>query len=110
MDSLTNQMEALKTPLVIFIILALLAVVVYMYMNRNTEGAEVPNVTVPKPVDQEIAKEGTVGAEQGATTPITSVNQEDTAASLVDSGTVLKVSTIRMDQKLRPGDNRITSM
>lgn len=97
MDSLVDQMEAFKRPLVIFIILALLAVIVYLYMNRHREGAEVPNVTVPKP--EEIAEEGTAGAEQGLTTPITPVDQEDTTASFVDSGTVLKVNQTRQTER-----------
>ena len=75
MDSLSYQMEALKTPLVLFIVVALLGAVAYLYMNRKREGAAAP--FLPEPVKKEITQ-GSQGSDQGANMIAQTTIQTDT--------------------------------
>lgn len=87
MDSLVDQMEAFKTPLVIFIILALLAVIVYLYVNRRAENISIEYAsTMSQPIEPVSVREktslknlvhGTVGADRGSDSTATFTGQED---------------------------------
>ena len=60
MDSLSYQMEALKTPLVLFIVVALLGAVAYLYMNRKREGA---NMIAQTTIQTDTNKVSVAGSE-----------------------------------------------
>ncbi len=96
MDSLGYQMEALKTPLVLFIVVALGAAVAYLYMNRKKEGAAVPIAV------KEVAN-GTLGVDQGGVVSPQTTIQSDTAAAVSNPGTAYTVHPVHPGQRVKLG-------
>lgn len=105
MDSLSYQMEALKTPLVLFIVVALLAAVAYLYMNRKREGAAAPFIA-PEPVKKEITQ-GSHGSDQGANMIAQTTIQTDTDAAVSGPDAAYKVQPVRPGQRRKLGTGGI---
>lgn len=104
MDSLSYQMEALKTPLVLFIVVALLAAVAYLYMNRKREGAAAP--FLPEPVKKEITQ-GSHGSDQGTKMIAQTTIQTDTDAAVSGPEAAYKVQPVRPGQRRKLGTGGI---